>query len=145
MVPEAFNTTNVVVVRGKTSCVPSPSSSLALLRCGHPRMLRQSLCFFRARGRLHVSEFHRAFLECLRRRLLLNTVNRLPGSSRASCMSEPSCSHHLTLDLALLRLTAAQLGPCINIFWITCTYLITVHPSRRSAHSDLESLALSEY
>ena len=36
VVPEVFNTTSVVVVRGKTSCVPSPSS-LALLRGGHPR------------------------------------------------------------------------------------------------------------
>ena len=36
MVPEVFNTTSVVVVRGKTSCVPSPSLAL-LLRGGHPR------------------------------------------------------------------------------------------------------------
>ena len=37
MVPEVFNTTSVVVVRGKTSCVPSPSSLALLLRGGHPR------------------------------------------------------------------------------------------------------------
>ena len=37
MVPKVFNTTSVVVVRGKTSCVPSPSSLALLLRGGHPR------------------------------------------------------------------------------------------------------------
>ena len=37
VVPEVFNTTSVVVVRGKTSCVPSPSSLALLLRGGHPR------------------------------------------------------------------------------------------------------------
>ena len=37
MVPEVFNTTSVVVVRGKTSCVPPPSSLALLLRGGHPR------------------------------------------------------------------------------------------------------------
>ena len=70
VVPEAFNTTSVVVVRGKTSCVPSPSSSLALLR--------QSLCFSRARGRLHVSEFCDRFVGAFRESLPAGPRCRAP-------------------------------------------------------------------
>ena len=98
-----------------------------------------------------------SFLESLRRRLLLNVVFRLllkfclllkslmSKSSRVSCTFESSYSSPLTVDLALLRLTAALLGPCMNVISMTCICFLTVHPSKRFTYSNLESLALSEY
>ena len=74
VVPEVFNTTSVVVVRGKTSCVPSPSLAL----------LRQSLCFSRARGRPHVSEFCDRFVGAFRESLPDGPRCRAPPACRAA-------------------------------------------------------------
>ena len=101
VVPEVFNTTSVVVVRGKTSCVPSPSS-LALLR--------QSLCFSRARGRPHVSEF----------------CDRFVGAFRESLPDGPRCRAPPAARLLLNAVYCLLLNVCFSV-WSARVFTCLLH------------------
>ena len=132
---EAFNTTGVVAVRGKASCVPSLFLSPALLR-GRPhtcnRILMYGLLLNVERPPCLACDVSTS-AECCETSLSLScgkptsaecfeaSLPHLPWSSRAPSTSEPSRSltssmsfargaNHHVLDLAVLHPTAAQLG-----------------------------------
>ena len=115
---EAFNTTGVVVVHGKTSCVPSPFLSCTA-----------------AWPSTHASEFWQYWscAECCE-----TSLSHLPRSLRAPSTSEPSRSltpstslaratHHHVLDLALLHPT----DPRSKQFWFPASpFPLVVQPPR---------------